>query len=267
MISKKLDLFTSFGLSYNYKCNIKCKCCYDLDLSTDQYLENDDAEKWIKECAELDIAIFINAGEPFVNWKWYKNIFIPLCNKYNTKYIFSTNGFWGNDDVFIEDVSKHVKNLTLSVDYWHQQWVPLKSIYNILTKLEKKNDIKVYISTVYDAEHPKEEVGLFPFEKNLTYIYYRYISDRWNNEDNIFTHDFHGNIIVRKKIIGKSIKQIKWNYTNMSSHTTDFKRVDDYELFAYSVLREKMSAFLKNKNIFRKDIECITRLSTPSLLR
>ena len=241
IISTNTNTFAMFGLQYSLKCNIACPCCYDLKADKSQILDDKNAEKWIKECGELGIGIFTIAGDPFANWDWFKNVFIPLCHKYNTKYLLSTNGLWGNNDKIIQEViDLDVKAITLSVDWWHQQFVPLSSIYNIFSKL-KDAKTKLFVSSVINNEHPIEEVCLQPYEDKITYITFDYINDRNLNHQNVFTHDFDGNIIMKQKIVGKSIYDVKIDDFTISidKHYKEYKE---------QLLLRKQQYYAQNKD-------------------
>lgn len=234
--------FTSFGLQYSLICNARCACCYDLNMPKDKTLDDENAERWVKECADLDIAIYFIAGEPFLNWQWMKAKFLPWARKYNAKYMISTNGFWGKNSSFIEDVvAEKVQNITLSTDYWHQKFVPLSSIFNILRRVKDVPDTRVYISQVYNDMHPIYEVDLEPYEQQLVYLTFKYVTDRNLNTTNVFTHDYDGHILQYNKIVGTHISDAKFVANN------DF---DESSVSKYARYKEQLSMlkkFYKNR--------------------
>lgn len=235
-----------FGLQHSLKCNITCECCYDLKMDKSKILNDSDAEKWIKECASLGIGIFTIAGDPFADWEWFKSFFIPMCHKYGTKYLLSTNGLWGNNDKIIQDViDLKVKAITLSVDWWHQQFVPLSSIYNIISKL-KDTETKLFVSSVVNEEHPEEEVCLQPYEEDITYIKFSYVNDRNLNYENVFTHDYDGNIVMHQKVVGTSINDIKINKQFQPFDSTNMNT--NYRLFKKQMTLKKQSYYDNNKD-------------------
>lgn len=248
ILSKKVlpgkQVFANFGLQYNLKCNIRCECCYDLGADASDYLDNANAERWIKECAELDICIYFIAGEPFLNWKWLKEFFFPVCRKYNAKYMISTNAFWGKDESFIDEViSEEPVAIVLSVDYWHHKFVPLQSVFNILKKMKDTKTL-VFIASVVDKDHSEYEVDLEPYEKDLTYVTFSRINDRNLNTQNVFTHDFSGHILQYNKIVGTSVYDIDFSKSKATSWDDS-----NYMQYKLEVLKHKKEYAHKGKTL------------------
>jgi hypothetical protein len=235
--SKKLKTFTNFGVQHNLKCNIRCACCYDLDQPTIKVLNDKLLEPWIKECAELDIPAFLCAGEPFLYWDWIKDIFLPMCNQYETKYLISTNGYWGKNTNLCKEVADRVKNLTISVDWWHQQFIPKETVISLLEQLQF-TPTKVFISTIVNTEHPAEEVNL-PFDSSLMYLYFRYLNNREENFRDAFTHDFEGNILFQNKAWGKSLNDLP------------FDKMKEAFPVHQNFFKEYQKEFNKRKNVVR----------------
>jgi hypothetical protein len=222
---KKYHVFTSFGLQYNLKCNARCECCYDLNEPTDNYLNEADAEKWIRECGEIGVTVFFCAGEPMLYWDWIKDFALPMCRKYGARHLISTNGYWGDDDAFIDDVIAHADNVTVSVDWWHQQWIPMTTINHLINRFRPLDvKTKLFISSVFNDEHPLTEVNL-PYRLELMQIDFKYITSRLKNDG--FTHDFDGNIVVKDQIVGKSIYDIDFS-TSKQQRITDERFYNEY---------------------------------------
>jgi len=254
------NIFTAFGLQYNLKCNIQCSCCYDLNADTNNYLNEKDCERWIKECGERKIGVFMATGEPFLYWDWIKNFFLPLCKKHNVIYLISTNGYWGKDNKIIQEILDYeIEELTISVDWWHQQFVPLETIYNILKVFEKTKKPKIYISQVFDKDHSKYEVYLPPFEEKLTYIDFIKVKDRWDNDKNIFTHDWDGNIYFHKKKVGKSIYDVDFNFDKDHASFGGGPQQYFFNYYKQSTTRKKELLFKQNECFVNKEIikKCI----------
>jgi len=256
-------IFTAFGLQYNLGCNAKCACCYDLDAPTHNYLNNEDCERWIKECGERKIGVFIATGEPFLYWDWLKDFFIPLCNKHNVIYLISTNGYWGFDEKILQEIIDYkVTNITLSVDYWHQQFIPLSTIYNILKVYKDTKWPKIFISVTWDKEHPKEEVYLPPFERNLTIIDFIRVVDRWDNDKNIFTHDFNGNIYFHKDKVGTSIYDVNFTLDKDKAQFGKGPQEYFYDFYKRNDIKRKLIYYNQNKCFVDRSIieKCIAQV-------
>lgn len=223
--SKALEnkrIFACWSLAYNYKCNFSCRVCYDKDKDTEQTLSLEDLERWTKECAEKDIGIIWDTGEPFLHLDFMKNIFIPLMEKYNAKYIIYTNGFWGDDDSILSYVMSNVKFLSLSVDCFHAKFVK-NSTYLKIIEAAKKSTITKFMITQMDYERasskslktaiPAGKVSLYikDYDEDL-YFDYSDIADKRENATaahQMFTNDFNGHLTKMDGTIwGTSVNDI-----------------------------------------------------------
>jgi len=140
--------------------------------------------------------------------------------------------------------------------------VPLKKIYNILKTFEKTFFPKIYISVTWDKEHPKSEVYLPPYEGDLTYIDFIRVKDRWDNDKNIFTHDWDGNIYFHKKKVGTSIWDVDFNFDRDHASFGSGPQRNFFEYYNYVQKEKKENLFKQNKCFVDKTIinECIKGL-------
>jgi len=180
-------------LQISHKCNIRCSCCYNKllrDNANDNLLKPEALEKIIKYCTPKNIPMYTGVGEPFFWWDYTKNILVPMLNKYNSKYVISTNGLWGNNPKIIQEaLNLNINTLFISHDWWHQQSVPTEYINNILDAF-KDSSTKIYIASIYNQQHPQDEI-IYKYHDQLTIHWWEF-----NNQvkDNIiFSHDENGN--------------------------------------------------------------------------
>jgi len=182
-------------LQISNKCNIRCSCCYNEFLrnlsNADEILRPEVLEKIIKTCVERDIPMYTGVGEPFAWWEYTRDILIPMLNKYNSKYIISTNGLWGNDKQIIQEaLTSNIKNMFISHDWWHNQSVPVEYINNILEAF-KDSSTKVYIASIWNKAHPKGEYT-YKYHDQIEFIWYDYGNQV--NGNTILSHDREGNV-------------------------------------------------------------------------
>lgn len=232
LYSKKIiagkDVSASFDFIYNYKCNAACSVCYDLNKPTDKYVDDKYVEQWLKECAEKDILFWYGSGEPFLNYDWLKDFFIPCAKQYNAKYAICTNGFWGSTQVSIDKIKQlKVKNLVVSFDKYHQEFIPKEYVQNIVEDLSDEPDTNLYIGRLLDETAIIEGNPFGEIEDQIQFISF-FKSDKRIEETNTLTNDFDGNIIQNGKIIGKSINNAVFTEAGDDDLDTYVKNTEHY---------------------------------------
>ena len=146
----------------DYHCNIQCEHCLITEKIRTDFpgrIPDDIAERLIMEAGKNNLAVYPVSGDP---WCWYdylKNFLLPMCEKYNTRRLISTNGKWGEDPTLIKEALElPIQNLILTVDYYHQKHIPIQSINNILDAF-KNHPTKVFIASCFTIQHPLSEVS------------------------------------------------------------------------------------------------------------
>jgi len=128
--------WSSAGLILTYWCNARCDCCYlccgpdrDEEMSVEAGLEF-----WsqLAGASPHPCRIHLTGGEPFGDWERL----IELARRASTEGLtplqkVETNGFWATSEEIVRDRVKALDEagmgkLTVSVDPYHQQYVPLE---------------------------------------------------------------------------------------------------------------------------------------------
>lgn len=123
------------------RCNCACDCCIENSgPDADPLLMSDEIILEIfKQIRKEKFLINLQGGEPMLYPD--KCTFIgDLAHKSGRQLTLVTNGFWGDDPELIEFVNKRLKPdfLLLSIDYWHQQKIPVEYINNIARTLREE---------------------------------------------------------------------------------------------------------------------------------
>ena len=132
--------FTTFGVMFGYKCNLLCRSCLWGDrLNTSTKVSASEVCSWIDQAHALGTirVIGFSGGEPFVYYKHMKKVMLYAALHYGLPSGVTTSAFWANSytlarDRLLELHNVGLRTLAVSVDDFHQEWVPLCNIKNCL---------------------------------------------------------------------------------------------------------------------------------------
>lgn len=142
-----------------WRCDIRCAHCNQEHLKVDL---NDDLFElfltWILVNVGLD-EIGITGGEPFLKKDTIENI-SRFANEHSLPFSIITNGRWANK---YDDIHKQLSKLqdmglslvTISTDKYHQKYVPIENLLNILAVC-KELDIQTHIYSTLDYANLRE---------------------------------------------------------------------------------------------------------------
>ncbi len=179
----------TLALTVSRQCNIECAhCIVEAGPRQKGVLDPNIAVRALQEARENGIEhAVIFGGEPFLFVKSYlpRIIHQALLNKLDVT--IGTNGFWGKNEAFarktlqgMEDLAKSSTErlaISLSVDQYHQPYVPATSVANIITQFRfgdfphlilgvqtfREEESCEALDEVYQACHRQ---GVYPVECN-----------------------------------------------------------------------------------------------------
>lgn len=136
---REKELFDSIGIALTRKCNASCDmCCFECGPDKTECLDKETLFRIIKEAAQIKgiRKIGFTGGEALL----YKELLldgIRMVKYHQMQASLTSNGFWGNTPkrafAYLQELSQAgLDSLTISVDEFHQQYVELDSIRNIL---------------------------------------------------------------------------------------------------------------------------------------
>lgn len=146
--------FQSVCVVLTRKCNANCDiCCQSCSNTVNEKIDIEKTLMVIKELKKKELIrmVGITGGEPFIYFSDAIRL-IEQIKQLGLGVTFTTNGFWGNDydaaSEKLEIIKKSGVNFfTLSVDDFHEKFVPYQSIANIVD-ISKKLDIKIIVNCV-----------------------------------------------------------------------------------------------------------------------
>lgn len=132
------------ALMFTQRCNARCRHCalgiFAKDV-LDMPLTN--ARRYIDETATLSnkadsFSVYLSGGEPFLR---YQDLLAVVCHakdKGADQVACVTNGFWGEDVARARRWARELRKagvaeLCFSLDDFHQEYIPLKSVLGALT--------------------------------------------------------------------------------------------------------------------------------------
>ena len=137
---------------YTNKCNAECShCILSCGPTKTNKLSPEIVKKTLKDLFDYKIQKFsISGGEPFLFFREIESI-LSFSNSMNLKSQLGTNGYWGisynkSFEILKKLHSHGLTKLLLSADKYHQKYVKIKNIFNILMAA-KDVGVKVKIST------------------------------------------------------------------------------------------------------------------------
>ncbi len=134
-------VFTTLGLILGYRCNAKCRSClWGKMLNNGPRMSIEDACFWVDQAYALGslMLIGLSGGEPFLYMNEMKTVIQYASKNYELPSAASTNAFWAVTPRKAETTLRSLydlglRRLLVSVDDFHQEWVPLKRVQNCLS--------------------------------------------------------------------------------------------------------------------------------------
>lgn len=143
------------ALVYTMKCNASCRiCCFDCTPNRQEKMTISQAKKYVDETlAHNSIrAVGFSGGEALLYLDEICNIAAYTRSKGISRISVSTNGFWATDEVKTREVlsklhSSGINVLDLTADEYHQEFIPIDNIKNILAVSEDFR-VGIHITTM-----------------------------------------------------------------------------------------------------------------------
>lgn len=137
--NKRIPVFDSIGIALTRQCTAQCRmCCFECGPDKDEKLEKDLIFRIIDEAAEIKEIekIGFTGGEATLRGNILLEA-IERTKQRGMKSSLTSNGSWGKEP---DEAKKWLKNLkaagldalTISIDEYHQEYVPMENIRNII---------------------------------------------------------------------------------------------------------------------------------------
>jgi MoaA/NifB/PqqE/SkfB family radical SAM enzyme len=133
----KRSFFSNLEIIVTSRCNIRCRhCIYDCKPTSTEKLSKFVIKALIRQAAKLSSfrSIVFTGGEAFLEYNVLEES-IALCRELGLESSVVTNGFWAlNSHVTKQKLQKlkGLKTLNVSTDSFHQEFVPVDRIRNII---------------------------------------------------------------------------------------------------------------------------------------
>jgi len=132
--------YTTLGLMLGYGCNAKCRSClWGEALNHGPRMSIEEACSWVDQSHSLGDLMLVgfSGGEAFLYLKEMKAIAAYVAEKYSLPSVAATNAFWAATPEKAESVlrslhSLGLRQLLISADDFHQEWIPLERVKNCL---------------------------------------------------------------------------------------------------------------------------------------
>lgn len=165
MSSKKTPVFDAIGIALTRKCTAQCEmCCFECDPDKEEELDKELIFRIIDEAAEIKEIekIGFTGGEATLR----EDVLIEAINRTKQRGMsasLTSNGFWGREPDhakrWMENLyAAGLDSLTISIDEYHQKYVPLESVRNII-QANKKNPIRLSLA-VGDSLGNKDAISI-----------------------------------------------------------------------------------------------------------
>lgn len=86
--------------------------------------------------------ILLTGGEPFTKFNFLLEV-IKIIKEYNKDIILYTNSYWANSIDIVREKLNQLKDVTLintSVDKYHQKFIPLENVINLVKGAQESGD-------------------------------------------------------------------------------------------------------------------------------
>jgi len=131
-------------LILTYSCTNQCRhCCYGAVPNINTLMKAEEVRDYLEELSKIRLPewVCIFGGETLLYPELLFNV-IKEAKKFEVPQVsVITNGFWGEDEQLARKYVTNLKNagldqLVVSVDAFHQEFIPLKAVKNVLRAVE-----------------------------------------------------------------------------------------------------------------------------------
>ena len=127
---------TTLGLMLGYGCNARCRTClWGEQIHQPARMSIEEGCSWVDQAYALGDLLLVgfSGGEPFLYAKEMQAIIRYANNTYGLPSVASTNAFWAvtaeRAQTILGDLyDLGLRELLISVDDFHQEWVPLERV-------------------------------------------------------------------------------------------------------------------------------------------
>jgi hypothetical protein len=144
-------------VKFTFECNIRCKICIEESADQKELLPISKIEHVFRQLPDLEIDMGLQGGEVML----YPEYCAEICdlwrkyNKWGHTHMIS-NGYWGDDpkitDIMINKIKPEL--LMITVDKFHQEFIPISKVNSIIDNLKNTPDILLGFLTVYSKDDP-----------------------------------------------------------------------------------------------------------------
>jgi len=135
-------------LILTYRCTNQCRhCCYGAAPNRNTLMKIEEVRNYLKELSKIQLPewVCIFGGETLLYPELLFNVISEVKKFEVPRVSVITNGFWGKDEQLARKYVKNLKNaglnlLILSVDAFHQEFIPLEIVKTVLRVAE---DVKM----------------------------------------------------------------------------------------------------------------------------
>lgn len=136
---KKIIVPNTIAFLITKKCTAQCKiCCFECSPKCEEKMPEQYIEKVINESESIKEikTIGFSGGEPFLEYKTLLKM-SSLAKEKGKRVICTSNGFWGKTFEKALEIVKEIQiagidKLSLSVDLYHNEYIEIENIKNIL---------------------------------------------------------------------------------------------------------------------------------------
>lgn len=139
--------YNTVVIALTNKCPITCRMCFnDSGMHRKEEMKLDDALRYVEEAVSIGAKNFgISGGEPFLCPEKLEKI-VAVAASHGLKVNCTTNAFWAETlrkaEIILKNLeSKRLHSLGISVDDFHQEFIPVKNVAHAI-KAAKKAHIK-----------------------------------------------------------------------------------------------------------------------------
>ncbi len=133
-------ILTTLAMMLGYRCNARCaSCLWGEMLAQPGQMPTDEACRWIDQAEALGDLMLVgfSGGEPMLFPETLKDVMAYASRHHGLPSVISTNAFWARTRGEAHDLLKSLhdrglRQLLLSMDDFHQAWIPLERVRNAL---------------------------------------------------------------------------------------------------------------------------------------
>lgn len=128
------------GLIYTLKCNAECNlCCFSCGPKREDKMDKKDAFRYIQEASKVKgiKTVSLTGGECLLYYEEILEV-VNYAKSLGFNVTITTNGYWANTREKTLAMMKRMKEigvikLSVSCDEFHQEYIPIENIKNILS--------------------------------------------------------------------------------------------------------------------------------------